>query len=142
MLWNVVMGVVVGAVVGPVVVIAVQRCKVRRLAGRGRLGCGLRVVSGDIEGLARRWRHGAVELDAAVIRCRRGLPGGVSGARPGASLLSLPVEGVQGRRRPRVGEWWSVSPACVVLSIRSQGATVEWAVLASQEAWARNQLQA
>ena len=140
--WIVVIGALVGMLLGGLVTAVLQRRRANRLAARGRLECGLRLLSGEVDGLTAKWRHGSADLEEAVIHFRPGLPGGVRGTRPGVPPVLLPVEAVDGERRPRAREWFGVSPDCVVLSIRSGDARIEWAVLATQEAWVRSQVGA
>lgn len=137
----VVIAVVVGSALGGVVFTAVQRRRLRALARRARVECQLRVTRGQVSGLGGAWHQGTAELQRGRIAFRRGLPGG-RGVRPGSLPVVVDVEAVEGRRRPRIGEWWGISPGCAILSVRCEGAVVEWVVLASQEVWAREQVAA
>lgn len=130
----------VATAVGALVTAPLEERWARRLAGRGRLECAVRVVEGDIEGLTRRWRPGTARLEPAAMHFRRGLFPGGRGVRPGSKPVSLHVDSVLGQRRPNVFEWLTVASGCVVLMVRSGDANFEVAVKDQQALWVRDQL--
>jgi len=81
-----------------------------RYRAEGRIECGLRVVTGEVPGLSKRWRHGLARLDDNALIFGQGRLGGyVRGRAPHAT--DVRVSGpLQWDRKPKPREWIAIAP--------------------------------
>lgn len=95
-----------------------------------KVECGLRLVSGDCEGLSHRWRHGTAQLSEDRIVFRRFIPPGIRIPLPYVAPVDLSVVAVERpAREVAAAEAWSVNPTANVLRVEFRSGVAEWAVL-------------
>jgi hypothetical protein len=81
-------------------------------------------------------------LTVGEIRFRAFLPPGIRIPNPFAQPVVIPVTAVdQSERSPGLVESWSVNPNATVVRVDTGSATIEWALVAKQAAWALDKVR-
>jgi hypothetical protein len=113
--------------------------RARQYARQGKAECGFRVIDGQQDGLGPRWHHGlaTIEQDEIVF-----VPylGGLRFLR--RAPVQIPVTSVdQGaERQPKVTEIVGTNPKAMIVRLSTPTATLEWAILPDQLAWATSRV--
>jgi hypothetical protein len=114
-----------------------QERRLRKLQALGKTECGLRVVAGSQDGLNEKWTWGfAIPRPGSLEFLPR--LGQTRFPRPGQKWLRISVsEASRAHERTSEGhETWSVPPYLRIVTLRTPGAELEWAVLPEQRDWA------
>jgi len=133
------LGDMLGGLVGGSVAPDIQGRRAERLRRQGKLECCLRVINGDVPGLATGWRSGLATLTPHELHFRP-VVGGVRFLRRRPVSIHIEMLDRKQQRRPQARELLMVNPQSTVIQLGTPAATCEWAVASDQLAWAVTQL--
>jgi hypothetical protein len=98
--------------------------------------CALRVVSGELDGLSGRWRHGRARLSRGHISLRRHL-WQTRFIQPFTATVEIAVESIAPPvRQTNVAEMWSLNPGLRIMTVETGTATLLWGVPERLADWA------